>query len=420
MLDFDETTLLAEMQVSFDFQNRRLTTPARFVQHLKPYPHVIVRISDFPWDRQLIRDISSPTPDGNAMITPALLEGPCEIQLESGTVVPVVPTSLLTRQKEIELHLRQRPSVVLNLNEPMNEIRFEVMNFTGDVLQRPGRLATVCWNLELTPVKERSKLVGKLSDSVGFGVTHEARLTRNNGGPFRGDEVQSCLNAVDTFLSFLCGSACATTNVAGMDAKGNVVWRRWGPHHVSAWKRQRSWTDITMSHELSGLFAGFMGVYLKNPEHIGRIIRLYVASNENDSVDMSIIMNQIAFEMILMDTEKHRKGKLGGRIAEMLSSLGIEKVIPDSCDGLLALTKKHRWAHGPHALVDIRNSLVHADKELGPISIDAYYEAKQLGLWYLELLLLRSLGYQGKYGSRLKSVQMAGDTEQVPWARQST
>ncbi|MXZ02197.1 MAG: hypothetical protein F4Y88_00530 [Chloroflexi bacterium] len=259
-----------------------------------------------------------------------------------------------------------------------------------------------------------------MGESAGFGVTHKAKLTSNDCGGFQVDEVQSLLNAVDTFLSFLCGSACATTNVSGMEAKGNVVWRSWGPRHVSAWKRQRSWTDITMSHEISGLFAGFMEVYLKNPEHIGRIVRLYNSSNENDSVDLSIILNQIAFEVlmtILMDAKGRRKGAPGERIAEMLMSLEIENVVPDSFDALLALVKEHDWAHGPHTLVEIRNSLVHADKELDSISMDAYFEAKQLGLWYLELLLLHSFGYEGEYASRLKPVQMAGDTELVPWAK---
>ena len=294
------------------------------------------------------------------------------------------------------------------------------MNFTRDVLNWPVTLSTACWNLILTPVKERSKLVKKLGDSTGFGITHKAKLTRNDCGDFPVDEVQSLLNAIDVFLSFLCGSTCAITSVAGMDATGNIVWRRWGPHHISAWKRQRSWTDITMSHEISGLFAGFMEVYLKNPEHISRIVRLCISSNENDSVDMSIIMNQIAFEMILMDAEIHRKGKLGDRIAEVLLRLEIENVVPDSFDALLVLAKKHGWAHGPHALVELRNSLVHADSELDQISVNAYYEAKQLGLWYLELLLLHSFGYEGEYANRLKPVQMAGDTELVPWARRST
>ena len=422
MSDADQAMLLAEMQISFEFYGQEISAPARFVQNLKNNPHIVIQLSEFPWSYELFSDISLPSAERRALIAPLLSEGPSEIQLETGTVVEVVPISLIFGQQEFELHFRERPCVVLDLNDPIHEVRFEVMNFTGDVLNRPVTLSTACWNLELTPVQHRSKLVEKLDDSAGFGITHEAMFTRNDCRCFQVDEVQSLLNAVDTFLSFLCGSACATTNVAGMDAKGNTVWRRWGPRHVSDWKRERSWSDITTSHEISGLFPGFIEIYLKNPEHVGRIVRLYISSNENDSVDMSIIMNQIAFEVvmtILMDTERRSKGKPGNRIAEMLSSLEIENVVPDYFDALLTLAEKRGWAHGPHALIKIRNSLVHADNKLGLISIDAYFEAKQLGLWYLELLLLHSFGYEGEYASRLKPVQKAGETELVPWAKEN-
>ena len=95
----------------------------------------------------------------------------------------------------------------------------------------------------------------------------------------------------------------------------------------------------------------------------------------------------------------------------------IDTVIPAPCEELNALAEKFKLEHGPHALVEIRNSIVHPDRKIQLHSIDEYHEAKQLGTWYVELILLNMFGYTGEYACRLSEVQMAGDTELVPWAR---
>jgi hypothetical protein len=43
-------------------------------------------------------------------------------------------------------------------------------------------------------------------------------------------------------------------------------------------------------------------------------------------------------------------------------------------------------------------------------------EAWQLATWYLELAVVRLLGYDGEYVSRLRLEGWIGDTEPVPWS----
>lgn len=62
-----------------------------------------------------------------------------------------------------------------------------------------------------------------------------------------------------------------------------------------------------------------------------------------------------------------------------------------------------KWSHGPHALVATRNNLVHPDQKHDPLSETALIEAQNLGLHYIELMLLRLSGYTGRYVNRLKS-----------------
>ena len=73
------------------------------------------------------------------------------------------------------------------------------------------------------------------------------------------------------------------------------------------------------------------------------------------------------------------------------------------------------FAHGPHALVTIRNRLIHPKLKNGIPSSVAQRQAKELGLWYVELLLLNTFGYSGLYSNRLTR-EWVGDVEEVPWA----
>jgi len=43
-----------------------------------------------------------------------------------------------------------------------------------------------------------------------------------------------------------------------------------------------------------------------------------------------------------------------------------------------------------------------------------YYDAWNLGLWYLEMSMLAICGYSGSYGNRLKR-RWVGEIEKVPW-----
>ena len=82
--------------------------------------------------------------------------------------------------------------------------------------------------------------------------------------------------------------------------------------------------------------------------------------------------------------------KTGAWIAKALAESGIsEKALSiqsGPCPEIAKLANVHGWKHGPHALVEIRNSVVHSSQKYGKISSKAYYEAWNLGQWYLELM----------------------------------
>ena len=90
-------------------------------------------------------------------------------------------------------------------------------------------------------------------------------------------------------------------------------------------------------------------------------------------------------------------------------------MIPSELQKLKELTNSKTFQHGPHMLVKMRNNLIHSQMEFETLPDDIYFQARQLGLWYVELLLLRIFDYKGKHGNRL-SQEWRGEVRLVPWA----
>ena len=103
----------------------------------------------------------------------------------------------------------------------------------------------------------------------------------------------------------------------------------------------------------------------------------------------------------------------------LLSSCSIPIIPPSDLDAFSKVAKAENW-QGPDGLVTVRNAIVHLNKkkreQSGKKQLDGkiLYESYTLICWYIELVLLRQLGYEGQYSKRLKH-RIVGQTEPVPW-----
>ena len=390
---------LGEMEIGFVIDERSVRVAAEAFENLLPSPHVVLKVTNVP--RQLQNS------------GPLMSEGPSTVTIERGTPVDVVPSPWVVFQQDNTLRLAHSPSVVLYSYEPLARVEFNVLNFSWSGGQHSIALKCPPWSVNIKAVSNLSNLTEKLGEDGGFAVTHTGTLERSDGTTFSSEDAQTLLMALDHFLSFVCGARCATTNVIGFGSEGNESWKRWGSYGVSAWGPYRSWFDITAMEALPELFPTFWKQYREKPG-LGRILRLYSYSNACKSVDISNIVTQTILE-VFASWDK-LKGKTGERIAGVLKNSDIDTEIPSNFEELERMRTTNSWEHGPHTLVKLRNSWSHADSDHSSGSVKAYYQAKQLGLWYVELLLLRMFKYMGKYASRLSDVQKPGKTEPVPWA----
>ena len=235
------------------------------------------------------------------------------------------------------------------------------------------------------------------------------------------------IEALTLFCSFARGVYCGLTLLTGISQSGEPAWERWGVTNVEPWKGYRSWFDARNGRILEDVFPGFWAQYqrLQRDDRTRVALEWYLESNGQKALHSSIVLSQAALERLsfqqvgrkLTAREMGRKEREteGEWIARALSQAGVDCTIPPSYTALEQLRRANGFDHGPHTIVEIRNDLIHQDMSYGILSADVYRQAKELGLWYVEVLLLKLFDYNGIYANRLTQ-KWRGEVEPVPWA----
>ena len=410
----NEEIPLADTRIKFDLNGQNVDCPAKAVLHLLPNPRLALCCN-----LDLREANFKPGDFGNASITATLHDQETDFiagqfAFDWNPEVFQIETVLFPTREPISVH---------HTSEKLASVGFCVINFPQffgkqfKIVEANGRgqqgvdyvqLNSEPWLIEITPAPNLSEVKGELETTGGYGITHTGTVKRADGDDFSVADVDELLYGLSLFLSFARGAYCGLTLVEGKSRDGHKVWERWGTDNVTAWFRPLSWFDKHHSHVLADLFPHFWRQYQEQEREVRVAVSLYLDSNLGRShgvgMDGGLILTQAALER--MASEKDGK-KTGKRIAKALLKRGISPkalCIPsESCPVLARLAAEHGWKDGPHALVEIRNTVVHPKEKYGRISARAYYEAWNLGQWYLELMLLCRFGAGGDfdYGPRL-------------------
>jgi hypothetical protein len=284
------------------------------------------------------------------------------------------------------------------------------------------------WNVEMKSLISTRENIKKLKQEGGYRLTHIGDFKRTDQTPFAGREAERCLHALRFFLSFAKGSWCEPICAVGFDASGNRVWESWSSPR-DPWQNPLSWFDPHNGSQISTLFPGFMKRWASEDwrEALHEVIYWYLNANYSSrGIDAGIILTQAAIERLSYEYSVKEKKLLtskgfkdlwaSDKFRLLFSSLRIPIDIPPETPNLktLASAGQMNWLDAPHALTEIRNSLVHPEHKLRGQLGTVYPEAWNLGLWYLEMGILAICGYSGTYGNRLNQ-RWVGQTEDVPW-----
>ena len=423
---FDANAEIELTEVDIEFPKEGLSSQAQVLLSLFPVPDVRF---------QVLHD----SPETHRLLVDALLQNePVAIRLKTGIQVQVMPygTSLVPVDGSV---------VALDTGEPLHSVHFGLINFPDFMKQgavesfisddgrkvhrvsKKIQLSGPPWLVEIRAVDNIEQVRKSLSQQRGYGLTHRGTVRRSDGKSFSKESVQSIIEALTLFCSFSRGAYCGLTLLTGTNQAGESVWEQWGVSNVETWKVYRSWFDVQNGQILEDVFPGFWTQYqgFQQDDRTRIALEWYLESNAQKALHSSIVLSQAALERLsflqvgkrltarqMRRTYRETEGEW---IARALGQLSVDCKIPPSCTALEQLRRANGFDHGPHTIVEIRNDLIHQDMSHGILSVDVYRQARTLGLWYVEMLLLRLFDYHGIYANRLTQ-QWRGEVEPVPWA----
>ena len=323
-----------------------------------------------------------------------------------------------------------QPCVVEKSPARVSSVDFVVINFrwfagsqdlhlqTDDGYQRVSAFTFSAdpWSIELTAVSGLTDIVATIEKSAGYAVTHTGRILRSDRSDFDGAEAEQVVRSLATFLSFLRGGRCGIALATGIADDGDEAWHRWGTGHVKRGNNSGYWlSGIHSEDAISDLFRGFFRRFVGAGGHaVQNIIDWYLNASES-SYHAGLILIQAALERLshlILDRSKGGKEKTGDFIRDALSEscLGVSASVPEALRNLSGFAFAENIAHGPAAIVKVRNDLVHPRTTTRAISARTQLEASELAEYYVELMLLRMFGYTGEHWNRIDNVH-----EPVPW-----
>ena len=415
---------LGETRIRFDVNGQCVDRPAEAILRMLPSPRLVIKC-----DLDL-HDSNAGLADFQRCYVTATIHDYTTEFIVGQFTFPLGPESFLA---DMSLLPKREPISIHHTGESLACVEFGVLNFpdflgeqdriveSNGSRNRVGaiRLQADPWIVDISAAPNLSDVKKELAATGGYGVTHSGTVRRADGNEFRVSEVEQLLGGLSLFLSFARGAYCGLTLIEGKSRNGQVAWECWGAQSVTGWFSPPSWFDRHHGHLLAEVFPGFWHLYKKQEKDLRVVITLYLDSNLGRShgvgLDGGLILTQAALERMAHGVGGKKTGK---RIAKALVENGIsEKALcipPDFCPELAKLTIEHGWKHGPHALVEVRNEVVHPSQKYGRLSSRAYYEAWNLGQWYLELMLLRLFGASSDYdyGNRLKK-KWVGEVEHL-------
>lgn len=308
-------------------------------------------------------------------------------------------------------------------------------------------------------VPTTSTVVTELRSKGGFAVTHIGELRAKDEKTFTARDAEKALEALSHFLSFARGSWCGAALPVGFDAAGDRVWERWSLPWLDSYRPACGWFDKDYGEQLEGAFPGFMkewdreeqleevssgcrteGDREQRPRALQEAIYWYLLSNNSTrGIDAGLILTQAALERLyyLYFAESPREQKpqgsecriAAGRHRALFGALHLPLDIPPELERMTALAEEVRRERGcdpgkkkkkkpdpatcgdaADVLTVMRNDRVHPDPKKRRGIEAAIGQAWNLGLWYVEMVVLRLCKYEGQCANRLESCKI----EQVP------
>lgn len=335
-------------------------------------------------------------------------------------------------------------SVLGDITIPVSSVRFAIPNLR-DLDGAPIKLTTqarvqLCrrrivlknqvYQITLDGLPDYGKLKEKLTAKGGYIIQYHGEIVKIKGSVDY-KNLKDLITCLSVFLSFINGRRCTTLFLEGIH-ENELIWNDYTPHKVDIFKTVFTWSIDDDISGLNSFWTNFCNLWSNrdDKDFLDSVIHWYLQANKNTGyVEGAIIMTQIGLELIynwyLIEKKKLITGKdadnisASNKIRLLLSQISLQSDLPVGLKSLKKFMIENDLPDGIEAFVQIRNALVHSQEEkrkkINEIDSAVLIEVLELGLWYLELSILKVLDYRGKYQFRCSDRPSGSNYLKVPW-----
>ena len=268
-----------------------------------------------------------------------------------------------------------------------------------------------------------------LNETGGYQLLYAGKLELISEKKISFEKSSEILEAFSYFLLFINGRRCFPLFRTGIN-NSSEVWSSYSSFSNDQYQHVYSWASDSENNGLEDIWKDFSELWsnLDDRESIKTILHWYTEANSNSGyIEGSIVLIQNALELLFhwLISEKMKYINLSeadnlsasAKIGFLLSFFNINPSLPVEFDSLPKFAKQNNIINGPESFTRIRNCIVHPNhkkrKALTEIESRAKVEALHLGIWYVEIILLKHLNFKGNYINRCKSLKYISHYEEI-------
>jgi len=356
----------------------------------------------------------------------------------------------INRKRGSEISGKVLRDITNNYSGNLNRVNVEFLNLVSlgeGVIERgrksylgKSKLEYGDWLIELNKQENYKEIEQELKLHGGYAITHIAIIRKVDDDYFEVNELESILSSLIDFLNFVHGRRIGISVIEGF-LEEIAVYNRFDNKNITPWNNTKNWYPDSSYEDYLDIFGSFTKLFEKElwSERKNYIMGTYLDCFSEQTIEVKIIMIQTFLELIsyiylvqsdilpsskLKSNRKFKNAPTFQNIQELFEKLEIPLV--DANNYLIKNTGVENSCGNETAdsikfFIKMRNQIIHPRKSSlfnNRNLRTAYY----IGIWMIDMVMLRLLGYNERYWNRLSDNKWTGDVENggsyywVPWS----
>lgn len=321
---------------------------------------------------------------------------------------------------------------------PADRVHFSVVNFYGTAGEPIRYLNSIyrgrlrarygAYRITFDQVHNYDETYRNLDELGGYGVTHAGLIERTDRQPADPKTVNELIDALNWVLSFNAGRRVGICSIHGSYANGGVI-KQYRLPAVDSWKNEANWcpgVENDPGDKLSRLVESVIEKFTIPhwQQTLPRLLQWYLSAKsegfvENRIVSVHAALVKLAWKVLveeekILSAQEFERFPVDMQIRRLLQFCTIPTAIPRHT------IRVGGYADGPQLIAAYYKETIHANRRNLQTLNDWDKEAiLQLGIQYLELVLLHLMGYTGQYMNLLVGGERTGRPETVPWMKRT-